>query len=109
MQFRVGQIIAKCPGCGGMQFKIPENEHSGPRMSYVCADCGKASEYSKLVTQIGRAVAKPVRQVLRGTRPQDIPVEIYDRVELAVKLRVAKELGITIPDPVILRADQVVR
>ena len=44
MEFRVGQIIAKCPGCGGMQFKIPENEHSGPRMSYVCAGCGKASE-----------------------------------------------------------------
>ena len=68
MQFRVGQIIAKCPGCGGMQFKIPENEHSGPRMSYVCAGCGKASEYSKLVLQIGREAMRQRKTRLSGER-----------------------------------------
>jgi hypothetical protein len=68
MQFRVGQIIAKCPGCGGAQFKIPEHEHSGPRMNYVCADCGKSSEYSKLVTQIGRQVLQQRKARLSGER-----------------------------------------
>jgi hypothetical protein len=68
MQFRVGQIIAKCPGCNGTRFKIPADEHSGPRMSYVCADCGKASEYSKLIMQIGRAALQQRRERLSGDK-----------------------------------------
>ena len=54
-------------------------------------------------------IAKPVRLVLAGTRPQEIPVEIYDKVPLGLNLRVAKELGVTIPEPVIIRADRVIR
>ena len=65
--------------------------------------------YGADYVDLGRALAKPVRLVLGGTAPQDIPVEIYDKVQLALNLRVAKELGITIPQPVILRADQVIR
>jgi transposase-like protein len=75
MEFRVGQIIAKCPGCGGTRFKIPENEHSGPRMSYVCADCGKASEYSKLVTQIGREALRQRKTRLSGERADRVARE----------------------------------
>jgi len=68
MEFRVGQISAKCPGCGGTKFKIPQDEHSGPRMNYVCAGCGNASEYSKLVTQIGRESLKQRKTRLSGER-----------------------------------------
>ena len=47
--------------------------------------------------------------MLAGTRPQEIPVEIHDKVQLGLNLRVAKELGVTIPEPVIIRADRVIR
>jgi DNA-directed RNA polymerase subunit RPC12/RpoP len=68
MEFRVGQINAKCPGCGGTQFKIPEDEHSGPRMNYVCAACGKTEEYAKLIMQIGREAQKQRKTRLSGER-----------------------------------------
>ena len=68
MEFRVGQINAKCPGCGGTQFKIPEDEHSGPRMNYVCAACGKTEEYAKLIMQIGREALRKRKTRLSGER-----------------------------------------
>ena len=43
MQFRVGQIVAKC-SCGSTQFKIPANEQVGPRMNYECAECGHVTQ-----------------------------------------------------------------
>ena len=58
---------------------------------------------------VGRFAAKHVQQVMRGVKPQDLPVEIYDGVQLGLNLRVAKELGVTVPQPLILRADQVIR
>lgn len=57
MEFRVDDITAKCPGCGGSQFETPDEEQSGPYMNYWCALCGNASRYFELMTQIGREVA----------------------------------------------------
>jgi DNA-directed RNA polymerase subunit RPC12/RpoP len=66
MQFRIGQISAKCAGCGGSQFKIAGAEHTGPRMNYLCAQCGKLTQYAKLVTQIGREALKQRKARLAG-------------------------------------------
>ena len=68
MEFRIGRISAKCPKCGATQFKIPREEHSGPRMNYVCAGCGQTSQYSKLVSQIGRQVLQQRKERLTGGR-----------------------------------------
>ena len=68
MEFRVGQINARCPGCGGTQFKIPEDEHSGPRRNYLCAACGKTVEYAKLIMQIGREALRKRKTRLSGER-----------------------------------------
>jgi hypothetical protein len=57
MQFRVGQIVAKC-NCGSTQFKIPADEQVGPRMNYECAECGHVTQYAKLVEQIGREASR---------------------------------------------------
>jgi tRNA(Ile2) C34 agmatinyltransferase TiaS len=66
MEFRVGDIVAKCPECGGTQFKVPPMEHSGPRMNYHCAKCGSASMYAELMGQIGREALKRKHARLSG-------------------------------------------
>jgi putative ABC transport system substrate-binding protein len=72
-------------------------------------EAGALMAYGGNYFDVGVRSANHVQRILAGARPQDIPVEIYDKVQLGLNLRVAKELGITIPQPVILRADQVVR
>ena len=68
MEFRVGSISAKCPKCGATKFKIPRNEHSGPRMNYECEICGQATQYAKLITQIGRESMQKRKDRLSGER-----------------------------------------
>jgi putative ABC transport system substrate-binding protein len=50
--------------------------------------------------------AKFVQRVLAGTPPRDMPVETYDHIELALNLRTAREIGLTIPRSLRLRADK---
>jgi putative ABC transport system substrate-binding protein len=59
--------------------------------------------------EAGRLSAKYVQRVLTGTSPQNLPVELLSRVELAVNLKTAREIGVTIPQPVLLRADKVIQ
>jgi putative ABC transport system substrate-binding protein len=47
-------------------------------------------------------------RILRGANPAEIPVEIPNRSELALNLKVARALGLTLPQPLLLRADRVV-
>jgi putative ABC transport system substrate-binding protein len=56
----------------------------------------------------GRLMAKYVQRVLTGTLPRDLPVETFSRYELAVNLQTARELGITIPQSVLFRADKLI-
>jgi putative ABC transport system substrate-binding protein len=50
-----------------------------------------------------------VDKILKGANPAELPVEQSSRFELAVNLKAAKALGISIPDAVLIRADEVVR
>ena len=63
------------------------------------------AEYRAQGVQAARLVAR----ILRGTRPQDLPVEGADKIDLAVNLKTAALLGVTVPRKVLLRADMLRR
>jgi putative ABC transport system substrate-binding protein len=49
-----------------------------------------------------------VDKVLRGAKPADVPVEQATRFELVINLKTAKALGVTLPQLLLLRADQLI-
>jgi putative ABC transport system substrate-binding protein len=66
---------------------------------------GALASYGDNYREAGRMAARYVQRILAGSNPGDLPVENYDRVELALNLRTARDLGITIPPAVRARAD----
>ncbi len=56
-----------------------------------------------------RHAAVQVDKILKGTKPSDLPIEIATKYMLTVNLKTAKELGITIPQSILLQADQLIR
>lgn len=63
------------------------------------------SDYYAEGVQSARLVAK----ILRGARPQDLPVEGANRIELAINLKTARALGLTVSPSILIRADRVVQ
>ena len=74
---------------------------------YVMA--GGLMAYGVKYRELYRHVAKYVDRILKGAKPGDLPVEEPTTYELIVNLKTAKALGLTIPQSLLVRADEVVR
>jgi putative ABC transport system substrate-binding protein len=70
---------------------------------------GALASYGQNYYEIGRVSAKYIQRVLSGTHPRDLKVETLDDVELAINLKTATALGITIPPQVLARANKVIK
>jgi putative ABC transport system substrate-binding protein len=68
---------------------------------------GVLMSYGSDPSEIMRRGAWYVDRILKGARPQDLPVEEVSRMELIIDLRVARETGIQVPQELLYRADEV--
>ena len=97
-QLHIQRIIAfltenRIPG----MFQTRENVLAGGFMSYGAS-----------LPELFRRGATYVHKILQGTQPMDLPVEQPTKFELVINVKTAKAIGVTVPESILLRADEVI-
>jgi ABC-type uncharacterized transport system substrate-binding protein len=79
--------------------------YGGPEV----VDAGGLMSYAPNYTDQYRRAAVYVDKILKGAKPADIPVEQPTKFEFVINLKTAKQIGLTIPQSVLYRADRVIK
>jgi putative tryptophan/tyrosine transport system substrate-binding protein len=72
-------------------------------------ETGGLMVYAPNLTDLSRRAATYVDKILKGTKPADLPVEQPKKFEFIINLKAAKQIGLTIPPNVLVRADRVIK
>ena len=85
------------------RYKLPAVH---PQRHFVAA--GGLISYGPNYADQFRRAAGYVDRILRGEKPADLPVEAPNKYELAINLKTAKALGLSVPQSLLARADEVI-
>jgi putative tryptophan/tyrosine transport system substrate-binding protein len=81
---------------------------AGHRREWVQQQNGALFSYGANLAPAGPVIARDVDNILKGASPASLPVQRTDDIQLVIGLRSAHALGLTVPDAVLARADEVV-